>query len=93
MIPLRVFAIVSNVLFCSYGYIDHLYPVLFLHAILFPVNLLRLQHLIRKALHTRQEGESIPRIPPYVSAGSKNLQKQGTESGRAFARSFQSNIP
>jgi CRP/FNR family cyclic AMP-dependent transcriptional regulator len=42
MIPLRVLALGSNVLFMAYGYADHLYPVLMLHAILFPVNALRL---------------------------------------------------
>jgi len=42
IIPLRILALVSNVLFMAYGYVDHLYPVLTLHAILFPVNALRL---------------------------------------------------
>ena len=45
MIPLRIMALLSNVLFCSYGYFDHLYPVLILHATLFPINLLRLVQL------------------------------------------------
>jgi len=50
MIPLRIVALGSNVLFCAYGYLDHLYPVFFLHLVLFPVNLVRLvqfQRLIR----------------------------------------------
>ena len=38
----RVIALVSNVLFMAYGYADQLYPVLLLHAILLPVNALRL---------------------------------------------------
>jgi CRP/FNR family transcriptional regulator, cyclic AMP receptor protein len=37
-IPLRILALGSNVLFMAYGYVDHLYPVFVLHAILFPVN-------------------------------------------------------
>ena len=49
MIPLRILALVSNVLFCSYGYFDHLYPVLTLHAALFPINLLRLVQLVTSA--------------------------------------------
>ena len=32
MIPLRIAALISNVLLFSYGGIDHLYPVLILHA-------------------------------------------------------------
>ena len=42
MRALRILALVSNVLFISYGYFDSLYPVLVLHAILLPMNLLRL---------------------------------------------------
>jgi CRP/FNR family cyclic AMP-dependent transcriptional regulator len=49
MISLRILALVSNVLFCSYGYFDHLYPVLILHAALFPINLLRLVQLVISA--------------------------------------------
>ena len=46
LIPLRILALVSNVLFCFYGYFDHLYPVLTLHIMLFPINLLRLAQLV-----------------------------------------------
>jgi hypothetical protein len=42
MIPLRVLALGSNVLFAAYGYFEHLYLVFILHAALFPVNFLRL---------------------------------------------------
>jgi hypothetical protein len=40
MIALRIVALVSNVLFIAYGFVDHLRPVFLLHAILFPVNAL-----------------------------------------------------
>jgi hypothetical protein len=42
IVPLRIVAILSNVLFASYGLLAHLYPVFLLHAILLPVNLLKL---------------------------------------------------
>src|SRR5256885_16139942 len=42
MLMLRLVALTSNVLFAAYGYVDHLPPVLLLHLILFPVNLVRL---------------------------------------------------
>lgn len=42
MVPLRLVAILSNFLFLSYGYVEHIYPVLFLHAVLLPINLWRL---------------------------------------------------
>jgi hypothetical protein len=41
-VPLRVLAIVSNVLFGIYGVLAHLYPVFFLHSILLPINLFKL---------------------------------------------------
>jgi hypothetical protein len=42
MLPLRVVAILSNVLFVTYGYLAHIEPVLFLHVALLPINLARL---------------------------------------------------
>ena len=38
MVPLRLAAILSNVLFLVFGYIQHIYPVLFLHMALLPIN-------------------------------------------------------
>lgn len=42
MMPLRLVAILSNVLFLAYGYIQHIYPVFFLHMALLPINSWRL---------------------------------------------------
>lgn len=42
MQPLQITGLVSNVLFALYGFYAGLYPVLALHIIPFPVNLLRL---------------------------------------------------
>jgi hypothetical protein len=42
MAPLRVVAILSNVLFLVYGYIEHIYPVFVLHLALLPINMWRL---------------------------------------------------
>ena len=39
MVPLRVVAIVSNVLFATFGGLAHIYPVLVLHVVLLPVNI------------------------------------------------------
>src|SRR6185312_7579047 len=47
MLPLRIVALISNVLFAAYGYFDALYPVLILHLALFPVNLWRLAQVFR----------------------------------------------
>lgn len=47
MVPLRVVAICSNVLFASYGAFAHIYPVLILHVILLPINVMRLSQFMR----------------------------------------------
>ncbi len=42
MVPLRLVAILSNILFLAFGYIQHIYPVFFLHVALLPINTWRL---------------------------------------------------
>jgi hypothetical protein len=51
MLPLRVIAIGSNLAFISYGYAEGLRPVLLLHLVLLPVNLVRLAQLLRERRH------------------------------------------
>lgn len=46
MVPLRAAAICSNVLFAAYGGLVHIYPVLVLHVVLLPVNVVRLIQVI-----------------------------------------------
>ena len=57
MMPLRVLAIISNVLFCAFGALAHIFPVLILHAILLPVNVVRLVQ-IRRVVHGIQAAEN-----------------------------------
>ena len=49
MVPLRLIAILSNVLFLAFGYIQHIHPVLFLHMALLPINVWRLLALRQSA--------------------------------------------
>jgi hypothetical protein len=42
MTALRLIAILSNILFLSYGHIAHIYPVFLLHTTLLPINIARL---------------------------------------------------
>jgi hypothetical protein len=48
MLPLRIIAIASNVLFIAYGYLAHILPVLCLHIALLPINMARLSTLREK---------------------------------------------
>ena len=45
IMPLRGLAIASNVLFILYGVAGQLYPVLLLHAVLLPVNIVKIIQL------------------------------------------------
>lgn len=42
MVPLRLVAILSNVLFVAFGYVQSIHPILFLHMVLLPINSWRL---------------------------------------------------
>ncbi len=66
MIALRIVALVSNVLFMAYGFVDHLYPVFMLHAILFPVNALRLVQF-QHATQTRVQHVLDGRAPIFLT--------------------------
>jgi hypothetical protein len=46
IVPLRILAVVSNVLFGLYGVLADLYPVFFLHSILLPINLFKLARIL-----------------------------------------------
>lgn len=91
MIPLRMMALVSNLLFMAYGYVDHVYPVFMLHAILFPVNALRLiqfQRLVRDIRDAHREDLSIQSLLPYMTrkklSMSETLVRKGEKADRLF---------
>jgi CRP/FNR family transcriptional regulator, cyclic AMP receptor protein len=91
MIPLRVVALASNVLFMSYGYFDHLYPVLLLHALLLSVNGLRLiqfYRLVRDMRETPHEDLSVQALLPYMTqrkfVAGEILVRKGEEADRLY---------
>ncbi len=45
ILALRTLALLSNVLFILYGLCAHIHPVLILHIILFPINLIKLSRI------------------------------------------------
>lgn len=70
MIPLRTVAIASNVAFMAYGFGGRLYPVLILHAILLPLNIIRLRQmraLIRKVREAARGNMSMEWLIPHMS--------------------------
>ena len=74
MLPLRLFAIASNVLFASYGFLANIYPVMLLHLALLPLNVMRLVQLRRLIANIRssQDGEiSAERLLPFMFPGAE----------------------
>jgi len=57
MVPLRVIAISSNILFIAYGYLHPAYPVLLLHVALLPLNFWRLQQMLSLVRETETANE------------------------------------
>lgn len=49
IVPLRTLALLSNFLFVLYGLLAHIYPVFLLHAVLLPVNLIKLHRIHAKS--------------------------------------------
>lgn len=73
MVPLRVAGIVSNFLFIGYGYAVDAYPVLILHLILLPLNILRLQQmrkLIRQIEDATRQDLNMNWVKPFSSTRS-----------------------
>ena len=69
MIPLRVVGIASNVAFMTYGFGGRLYPVLILHAILLPLNCVRLFQMtamIRRVRDAAQGDQSMEWLIPFM---------------------------
>jgi hypothetical protein len=69
MIPLRMVAIGSNVVFVAYGFLELLYPVMLLHATLLPLNVLRLiqiKRLIRQVEESAKGDLDIKVLLPHM---------------------------
>jgi hypothetical protein len=64
MVPLRLVAILSNVLFLAYGYIENIHPVVFLHMTLLPVNIWRLVNAENVA--QAQVPSRLPQLRAYL---------------------------
>jgi CRP-like cAMP-binding protein len=73
MVPLRLAGIVSNFLFIGYGYALDAYPVLILHLVLLPLNVLRLHQmrkLIRQIEEATKQDLNLDWVKPFSSTKS-----------------------
>jgi hypothetical protein len=91
MVPLRVVASGSNVLFAAFGAFAHIYPVLVLHVILFPINVARLTQILRliKGVRAAQLSDmSVESLLPFISYRSakagQTLISKGDSADRLY---------
>ena len=63
LIPMRCTAISANLCFLTYAHFGHMMPILILHGILLPVNILRLS----EALVLRRKVPQLPILPEDTS--------------------------
>lgn len=91
MVPLRIIAICSNVLFIAFGALAHIYPVLVLHVVLLPVNVTRLIQILRlikgiQAAHVKDM--SVDSLLPFMSRrfveAGQTLMTKGDKADRMY---------
>lgn len=84
---LRVLAIASNVLFIAYATGAHLPPILILHALLLPINLLRLwQALAERRRAGAPPKSSTPRRKPPVGFEPPDRRTNASSRARPAGR-------
>lgn len=73
MVPLRVVALFSNVAFLAYGGALQLWPVIFLHGALIPINICRLAAEFRKtqAVQAAETAQAAKAAPPSSPSRSR----------------------
>jgi CRP-like cAMP-binding protein len=91
MVPLRIVGICSNCVFITYGYLGSLYPVLILHAILLPLNCLRLREMLQLIRQVREATQGSPDfdwLKPFTTSyrahAGEALFRKGEAAGEMF---------
>jgi len=75
MVPLRIAGIVSNFLFIGYGYAVGAHPVLILHLVLLPLNIVRLrqmQRMIQQIEDATKDDLNLNWVRPFSSTQPAN---------------------
>jgi hypothetical protein len=67
MVPLRLVAILSNILFLAFGYLQNIHPVFLLHMTLLPINVWR--------LFAGPEGAGVQGLPRLLPSGSQTATR------------------
>jgi hypothetical protein len=94
MWPMRIFAIAANILFIGYGAIGLLYPVLLLHLVLLPLNVIRLIQIATQEGVRRTPGLQpsqrifVPHAPEKMTASPLFGGGQGRGSAGSLGAQF-----
>ncbi len=80
MWPMRILAIAANLFFIGYGALALLYPVLFLHLILLPLNIMRLVQLAQQTTSQHTPGPELPQ--PILLPQPLQLPRSSPPFGR-----------
>lgn len=70
MIPLRIMAVTTNVIFLTQGVLGMAYPILVLHSVLLPLNAYRLHQMIRLVRKVRDASQgdlSLDWLKPFMT--------------------------
>ncbi|NEU99767.1 Crp/Fnr family transcriptional regulator [Bradyrhizobium uaiense] len=91
MLPLRIAAILSNVAFIAYAFCDGLYPILILHSVLLPLNVVRTVQMLRlrRIVEQASKGEfTTEPLRPFMKAATwkagEIIFRQGDHADRIY---------
>ena len=95
MVPLRVAAIVANVLFVAYGLGKASYVMVLLHAVLLPINVKRLRQMLKLTRSVKEAAQgdfSMDWLRPFMKArryeAGAQMFRKGDVSGEAYQLLF-----
>ncbi|MEM9318617.1 MAG: hypothetical protein AAGA70_06390 [Pseudomonadota bacterium] len=74
MLALRVFALASNLVFITYGYLGDLEPVMFLHLMLLPLNTWQIWALVRPEHAETPMAANLPSAPALPACPQPDLR-------------------
>ncbi len=92
MIPLRCVGIAANIVFISYGLINGVYPTLFLHGVLLPLNTSRFVQMLRLVRSVKEAAAcgdvSMDWLKPFMSKEAVRCGEVLFRKGDAAERLF-----
>ena len=87
MVTLRLLAIASNAAFITYALATGLYPIVVLHTVMLPLNLLRLRQVLRSSVRLSPDAGGAHLVAaPVVAVTGAQMQAELVDNGGATAR-------